>query len=56
MTDTSNYPGWVGSRAEPIVPKNLPIITIPDLYIIFPIIPAYYSLIIPVVILYQNSN
>ena len=33
--------------------------SIPDFHIILPIIPAYltyYSLIIPVVILYQNSN
>ena len=38
----------VRCRAEPIVPKNY---SIPDFYIIFPIIPAYltcYSLIISV--------
>ena len=30
------------ARAQPIVPKNLPI---PDFYIIFPIIPALYTIL-----------
>ena len=47
------------ARAEPIVPKKFTDYSIPDFYIIFPIIPAYltyYSLIIAVAILYQNNN
>jgi hypothetical protein len=42
-------------RAEPIIPKKLPI---PDFYCISPIIPAYltyYSLIIPVAIHYKSG-